>query len=200
MASGGGKPPSAPDPNVIIPLQSQYNRYGSSGPFGSQTWQSGGPGGHETLNTQLSPQMQGAVDRAFSAAQVPYQREYVPQGLDQLTSGILGRVGSHYGLSGSGLNTNLQQQKPQGMSPQPPQGMPNVSMQPPGGMGGPQSMGAMPPAGQSPLGLQMGGQNGGFTGANPLAAMAALQGGGQGGMPNVAMQQPGQMPLQRMGY
>lgn len=198
MASGGGKPPSAPDPSTVLGLQNQYNRYGSNGPFGSQSWSSGGPGGHETLNTQLSPQMQGAVDRAFSAAQVPYQREYVPQGLDQLTSGILGRVGSRYGLSGSGFNTNLQQQKPQGMSPQPPQGMggmPSVNMQQPGGG---MSVQGMPAAGQSPLGLQMGGQNGGFSGANPLAAMQALQGGG--GMPNVAMQQPGQMPVQRMGY
>lgn len=149
MASGGGKPPSAPDPNLIIPLQSQYNRYNTSGPFGSQSWQSGGPGGHESLNTTLSPQMQGAVDRAFSASAMPLQREYVPQGMDQLASAILGRVGGHYGLQGSALNTNLQQQKPQQMSPQAPQqgmpgmggGMPNMGFNQTPGFTNPQQMG-----------------------------------------------------------
>lgn len=120
MSSGGGKPPQAPDPNVIIPLESQYNRWNSSGPFGSQSWSSGGPGGHETLTTNLSPQMQGAVDRAFQASQAQLTPKYIPQGLDQLASAMLGRIGSRYGLSGNGLNTNLQAQKPQSQSPLPP--------------------------------------------------------------------------------
>lgn len=123
MGQSAGKPPAAPDPSTILALQNQYNRSNSVGPFGSQSWSSGGPGGHETMTTNLSPQMQGAMDRAFSAAATPYQKEYIPQGADQLTSAILGRVGSRYGLSGSSFDTNLQHQKGQQQSPMPPQGM-----------------------------------------------------------------------------
>jgi len=206
MGASAGKPPSAPDPNQVLALQNQYNRSNAVGPLGSQSWSSGGPGGHETLTTNLSPQMQGAMDRAFAAAGTPYQKEYVPQGLDQLTSALLGTVGKRYGLSGPGLNTNLQQQKPaSGMSPQAPNmaGM-GIQTQQPGGMNPAQLMqnpGAM--GGMGGMGGLMGPSGGGFSGANPMMAMQAMQGpnpqGGGMGMPNVQMQQPGQMPLQRFG-
>lgn len=109
MSSDGGKPPPAPDPERIIALQQQYNRYNTSNPFGSQSW-SEGEDGRQTLNTEVSPQMQGSIDRAFAAAETPYEKQYVPQGMDQLSSAIMGKVGKRYGLEGDALNTNLKQQ------------------------------------------------------------------------------------------
>jgi hypothetical protein len=78
--------------------------------------------------------MQGSIDRAFTASETPLQHEYIPQGMDQLTQAILGRVGARYGLgsanpnnptlgfgstiggapthgAGGQLNTNLKQQQ-----------------------------------------------------------------------------------------
>ena len=159
MASAGSAP-KPPDPQQTIALQNQYNRYNTNGPFGGTSWTSGGPGGHETMNTSLSPQMQGAMDSAFSAAAAPRQQMQIPQGMDQLASAILGRVGARYGI-GSGfsannptisglpsgpmsngsspLNTNLKQgmQAPPQPQPQPIPGMPGMpgaSGMPPGGM------------------------------------------------------------------
>lgn len=185
MGASAGKPPAAPDPNVIIPLESQYNRFNSSGPFGSQTWSSGGPGGHETLNTTLDPRMSAAVDRAFNAAATPYQKEYIPTGMDQLTSAVLGRVGSKYGLSGNALDTNLQHQKPQSQSPMPPQGMPamgagmpNLSYNAPGAPGPAQQMGAIAPGQAAGLIGQMGMPQMGFNNpGNLMGAMNQMRGG-----------------------
>jgi hypothetical protein len=106
MASGGGKPPPAPDPQQIIALQSQYNRYNQNGPFGSTTWTKD-PNGHETQNITPSARMQGSIDRAFDAAETPLQREYIPQGMDQLASAILGRVGARYGLGSANPNNPM---------------------------------------------------------------------------------------------
>lgn len=147
MASSHAPPP-APDPATIIALENQYNRTNTVNPFGSSTY-SPGANGHETQTISPNSQTQGAIDRAFAAASTPYTKEYVPQGMDQLTSAILGKVGSHYGIGGQGqspLNTNLKQ----GMQGAPaPQGMPNMPMlQPPGGMGQQQ----MPQAGSANLG------------------------------------------------
>ena len=198
MGSSAGKPPAAPDPSTILALQNQYNRSNSVSPFGSQSWSSSGPGGHETLTTELSPQMQAAMNRAFTAAETPYQKEYIPQGLDQLTSGILGRVGQRYGLSGSGLDTNLQHQKPAQGAPQAPMGMgggipSQLALQGnPGAMGG--GIGALGG------GMGMGGMSGGIP-QGTLGVMQALQGQNSPmGMPQVNMQQPGmQQPIGRMG-
>lgn len=139
MSSGGGKAPEAPDPQRIIELQAQYNRYNENNPFGSSYWTTD-ENGHETRNTSANPQMQGAIDRAFAAAETPYQRMYVPQGMDQLASALMARVGAQHGLgtanpnnqtlgwgttsggapmqgAGGALNTNLKQQQ---QSPMPP--------------------------------------------------------------------------------
>lgn len=205
MGQSAGKPPAAPDPSTILGLQNQYNRYNTQTPFGSTSWAMG-PNGHETQTTSLSPQMQGAMDRAFSAAETPYTKEYVPQGMDQLASAMLGRVGSRYGLSGSGLNTNLQQQKPAQGAPQPPtmagmgiqtQGSPmqtQMGLQAnPGAMGGQMgSLGGM--IGGGGMGLQTGMPQ------NALGAMSALSGmNSPMGMPQIQTQQPGQQPVGRMG-
>lgn len=107
-SSDDSKPPPAPDPEEMIRLQTQYNRYGSNNPFGSQSWATN-EDGTQTLNTTASPQMQGAIDRAFAASETPFTKQYVPQGMDQLTSAILGKVGKRYDLSGDQLNTNMKQ-------------------------------------------------------------------------------------------
>lgn len=188
MASGGGKPPQAPDPSQIISLQNQYNRNNTVGPYGSSTWSPGGPGGHETQTIKPSDQMQGAMDRAFQMSAQPFQRQYAPQGVDQLSSALLKQVGSHYGLQGGALNTNLQQQKPQSQSPMSPgggQGMPNMQFNAPGGMGPAQGMPGMSNSGGNQLGGQLGAmggmglQNG--MGGSAMGALQAMQGNSGGG-------------------
>lgn len=170
MASGGGKPPPAPDPTKIIELENKYNRTNTINPFGTSMW-STDANGHETNTTTAAPRTQGAIDRAYSAAETPYQKEYVPQGMDQLTSAILGKVGNRYGLGGQGqpaMNTNLKQQ---GQSP-PPMGF----QQPGGGMND-QMYAAQQQGGQGSALGGMSGMLGGPQGsgqANFAPALAAL--------------------------
>ena len=140
MSSNDERPPDAPDPERILQLQNQYNRYGQSNPFGSQQWTEG-EDGRQTLNTTASPQMQGAIDRAFAASATPYQKQYIPQGMDQLSSAILGKVGKRYGLEGDALNTNMKQQ--QQPAPQPNMQALQHSMQGSPQMGGMPQMGSM---------------------------------------------------------
>jgi|ERR1043166_3759258 hypothetical protein len=168
MGSSTSKPPPAPDPKEIIGLENQYNRYNTSNPFGSTNW-STGANGHETQTTTISPEMQQAMDRAFAASATPYTKEYVPQGMDQLTSAILGKVGKNYGVSG--LNTNL---KSQGQSP-PSANIPGQLNG--GGMGSPMQMhSAMAPQG-GPMGspMQMGAQQMSPPQSGPNAAYAPFQ-------------------------
>lgn len=213
MASAGS-PPKAPDPNTVIRAQENANHFNTSNPFGSASW-AAGPDGRDTLTQSMSPQMQAMMDQAFASAGAPRQQMQVPEGMNQLASAILGRVGARYGLGngnannptipgqanfphggGGALNTNMA--KSNAAPPSPGMGTPGgpspmdqLSLQGnPGAMQG--QMGA--------LGGSMGMNSGGMTG-NPLSALQALQGGNSPmGMPNVAMQQPGQMPVQRMGY
>lgn len=103
MSSGGSKPPPAPDPQRIIELQNQYNRYNTVNPFGSSYW-SKDQNGHETVTTTPSEQMQAAIDRAFALSATPSQKLYIPQGMDQLASAIMGRVGARYGLGSGNAN------------------------------------------------------------------------------------------------
>ena len=103
MASGGGKPPPAPDPQLLMELQNKYNRYNQSNPFGTSSW-STDANGHETLTTTPNSQMQAVIDRTFKLAGTPSQQMYVPQGMDQLAGAIMGRVGARYGLGGGNAN------------------------------------------------------------------------------------------------
>jgi hypothetical protein len=186
MASAG-KPPKAPDPQAIINAQTQANRYDQTNPFGSQTWTTDASG-HQRLDTTANPQTQGAIDRAFSLSATPSQQMYIPQGMSQLASGILGRVGEHYGMGGSGapLNTNLKQggQAPPAIQP----GLVN-GMQ--GGVPGMQQNMGMG-MGSSGMGNQLGQSGGAYPGM-----LSALQGmSPQGG---VGAQRPpslGVMPTQ----
>jgi hypothetical protein len=181
--SSPGKPPKAPDPQQIIELQNKYNRYGQTSPFGSVSWSTDPVSGHEVQNMKPSDQMQGAIDRAFQLSATPSTPMYVPQGMDQLASGVLSKVGGHYGLGGQGqgaLNTNLKQ--PYSAPPQPQlqsgmvNGMPNIDMQ----HGAPGTLGSM---GNSGFGNQLGAYSGvgqqfsGTTGPGNMspAMLAALR-------------------------
>lgn len=206
MASAGS-PPAAPDPNTLIQAQEQANRYNTSNPFGSTSWSDNGPGGHATMTQSMSPQMQAMMNQAFTAAGTPRQQMQTPEGLSQLTSAILGKVGARYGLGtgnannatipgmenfphggGGALNTNMSAksnappQQPMGGMPGGAQ-MPQLGggMQSPGMGGDPSTMPLQQPGGAQ--GLQ--GMSGLF---NPqqMAGQSSSGGppamGGMGGM------------------
>lgn len=212
MASAGA-PPKAPDPNTVIQAQERANHYNASNPFGSANW-STGPDGRDTLTQSYSPGVQQMYQQALTSASTPRQQMQVPEGMSQLASAILGRVGARYGLGsgnannptipgqagmphggGGPLNTNL------GKSGAPP---PQMGM---GTPGGPSPMDQMqlqgnPGAQQGQmggLGGLMGGLGGPSTGMPQQALVQALQGQNTPmGMPNVSMQQPGmQQPVTR---
>lgn len=179
MASAG-KPPKAPDPRLVIQAQEQANHYNQTNPFGSATWQKG-PDGQNTLSQQYSPQMQQAVDRAFTLSQKDPTPQYIPQGLSELSSAVLGKVGSKYGLTpGQGFDTNMKNAyKP------PPQIQPGQL----NGMPQSPSTGPMGQASSMPMqsGMPMGSVGGGMPSPQGFgSAMGALQGGG-GGQMNPAM-------------
>ncbi len=106
MASAG-KAPQAPDPRLVIQAQEQANHYNQTNPFGSATWQKG-PDGQNTLTQSYTPQMQSAMDRAFQLSQKDPTPQYIPQGLSELSSAVLGKVGQKYGMTpGQGFDTNM---------------------------------------------------------------------------------------------
>lgn len=139
MSSGGSKPPPAPDPQRIIELQNQFNRTNTVNPFGSSYW-SKDQNGHETVTTTPSEQMQAAINRAFALSATPSQKLYVPQGMDQLASAIMGRVGARYGLGNGNANNptigfgaqggNTPTTSVYGVSPANPDSNPNRSIAP----------------------------------------------------------------------
>ncbi len=65
------------DPQKMIQENARLNRVNTSGPFGSQTYTTG-PDGQVSYQTQLSPQMQTVIDRAFTMAGQPSAR-YQPK-------------------------------------------------------------------------------------------------------------------------
>jgi hypothetical protein len=188
MASAGD-PPSAPDPNQVIAAQAQHNRYNINNPFGSSNWSSGGPGGHDSVTTTMSPQMQAMMSQAFGAAGAPRQQMQDPfgGGMSQLASAILSKVGARYGLgNGNANNPTLmgQQNAPHGGGPG--QLSTNASK---GNTPPPQMGGGMPGGG---FGQGMGTPQSGLpgqVGGMPQQGLVPMppQGGSIGG--------PGQMPL-----
>lgn len=147
--SQNSKPPAAPDPRLVIQAQEQANHYNQSNPFGSATW-SKGPDGQNTLTQSYSPQMQAALDRSFELSQRDSQKQYIPQGLSDLSSAVLGKVGQKYGLTpGQGFDTNMK--NPYQAPPQANPGLVNgMGMgQPQGGPMGQAS--AMPMANGMPM-------------------------------------------------
>lgn len=113
MSSGSTKAPKAPDPVLMAQLQNQANRVNETGPFASSQF-SEDADGRATRTTQLSPQMQAAADRAFGLSAQPLQqaeRYQAPQGFDQLTQAIGGKVGKNYGLDAQAAKPQQQPMK-----------------------------------------------------------------------------------------
>jgi len=211
MASAGS-PPKAPDPNTVIQAQENANHFNASNPFGTASW-ARDASGRDTLTQSMSPQMQAMMNQAITSAQTPRQEMQVPEGMSQLASAILGRVGARYGLGsgnannptipgqanfphggGGALNTNMSKggaaPPPTGMgTPSGPSPLDQVNLQgSPGAQGG--QMGSMDGL------MGMGAPSGGIP-QGTLGAMSALQGQNTPmGMPNLNYQQPGtQQPL-----
>lgn len=176
MASAG-KPPKAPDPRLVIQAQEQANHYNQTNPYGSATW-SKDPSGNSTLNQSFSPRMQAADDRAFQLSQKDFTPQYVPQGLNDLSSAVLSKVGSKYGLTpGQGFDTNMKNHYQPPPSIQPGQlngqGMPPPSTGPMGQASSmPMQGGGMPGMGMPPP------QSGAGGGMNPqmMQMMSQLMG------------------------
>lgn len=94
--SSRGTRVSAPDPRQLMQLQEQYNRVNTSGPFGSQRYSTGADGRTE-FTTELSPQLQGLVDRGMGLAGRDQQRYTAPQGMSQLIEALMGRMNRRTG-------------------------------------------------------------------------------------------------------
>jgi hypothetical protein len=192
MASAGS-PPSAPDPNAVIRAQENANHYNANNPFGSASWTTGADG-RDTMTQSMSPVMQQLMNQATGSALAPRQQMQTPEGMNQLASAILGRVGARYGLGtgnannptipgqanfphggGGALNTNMAKG---GASPPPTGGGPGGQMTPMDQL----QLQANPGAQQGQMGglgglagMGLGGLSGGM-GQNALGAMTALQG------------------------
>jgi hypothetical protein len=188
MGKSTPRPPPTPNPQAIINADTQANRVGQVNPFGSATYQSG-PGGTNVV-TQLGPQMSGLVNRQFDLANTDSQRLGMPQGMGDIGSAIMGRVGQRYGVPSGGGGGG---------------GKPGMAMQPPapsgmqgGGQAGMGASGANANLGGQPgqLGGQPGGQTPGMGGAggSPSGLQSATYalGGGWGPQSSGMGAAPGQ--------
>jgi hypothetical protein len=104
------KPPKPVDPLTIINAETQANRVGRTGPFGSALYGTG-PNGQATINTELSPQMQQLVDRQFGLANTNAQRLSLPEGFSGLQNALMQRVGGNLGQTNRLSNFNAAQQQ-----------------------------------------------------------------------------------------
>lgn len=83
MGGKSTKMPKAPDPAMMIDLQSGANRTNSVTPYGSSEWVTG-PDGRPTQKTSLSPAMQGVSDQMFGNAMTSSQRQQFPVEFENL--------------------------------------------------------------------------------------------------------------------
>lgn len=95
MGGGGSSRSRVPqiDPQAMIRQNEQVNRVNTSGPFGSQTYTTDA-NGQRSLQTTLSPEMQGVISRAFGMAGQQSPRYRAPQGFGDLLSMYMQRVSS----------------------------------------------------------------------------------------------------------
>lgn len=82
---GAPKAPKPIDPNVLIQSQEQANRINKITPFGSQVYSPNG------LETQLSPKMQGLVDKDISLAGTDLKQLHTPQGFGVLQNQLMNK-------------------------------------------------------------------------------------------------------------
>lgn len=78
-------------------MQARYNRVGQVNPFGSALYRGNENDGYN-VETTLSPEMQGLVNRGMSLAGTDSERYQRPRGMMDLMQAIQGRVGQRYGL------------------------------------------------------------------------------------------------------
>lgn len=115
MSSGDTKPPKAPDPQMLIDAQNQANRVNQIGPYGSSTY-SEDENGRATQTNTLSPELQQVYVRLLGmAGKEPEQAQkyQAPQGFDQLTQAVGGKVGERYGLSAKPTQQPMQKPRMQ---------------------------------------------------------------------------------------
>lgn len=105
MGKKSTKMPDAPDPAMMIDLQSGANRTNSVTPYGSSQWVTG-PDGRPTQQTSLSPAMQGLSDKMFGNAMTDSQRMQFPTEFENLAAAMAGRVGKHYGMDSNQLKAS----------------------------------------------------------------------------------------------
>ena len=93
MGGGGSSRNRVPqiDPQAMIRQNEQINRVNTSGPFGSQTYTTDA-NGQRSLQTTLSPEMQGVIGRAFGMAGQQSPRYRAPQGFGDLLASYMTRV------------------------------------------------------------------------------------------------------------
>lgn len=114
MSSGSTKAPKAPDPQTVIDAQTRANRVNQIGPYGSSMYSTDDKG-NATQTSTMSPELQAIYQRVLgmSAKEPEQAQKYeAPQGFDQLTSAIGGKVGQRYGLD-SAKPTQQPMQAPQ---------------------------------------------------------------------------------------
>ena len=93
-----------PDPQEIINAEMRANRVNTSGPFGSVNWQG------NTQVTNLSPEMEALQQRMMGLAMQDSERVEMPSFINDIASGVMGRIGERYG---AGDKPQPQQQMPQ---------------------------------------------------------------------------------------
>lgn len=101
MSSGSTKPPKAPDPELMARLNNQANRVNQIGPYGSSTY-SEDADGRATQTNEMSPELQQVYQRLLGmSGKEPTQATMYkpPEGFDQLTNAVGGRVGERYGMT-----------------------------------------------------------------------------------------------------
>lgn len=137
---GNDKAPAPIDPVEAIRAQAEANRVNLSSPFGGQRY-SQGPDGQWTLESYLSPELQGIADQMMGRISQGPQQFGIP-GYDQLMGNVMQQVGGHFqggdrrglGSMGSGIGSP----KPMGGQSMP---VPQMGAQPQ--MGAPQGQRGM---------------------------------------------------------
>jgi len=89
-------PPPQIDPQAIIRQDAQMNRLDTFGPFGSQRYTTG-PDGRQEFRTELTPQMQGIMDRSAGLAMRDSSRLRQVPGFENLVQMMMQRQLGRFG-------------------------------------------------------------------------------------------------------